>query len=543
VSEVWDELGGRRPEPERDQYGRYLAVDPTDNKSKPWTRATTVAATLADKYALNLWSQRMTAIGLARRPDLYARVAATPVDERDQLNRLVEEAKEAAAATAGANLGTALHTFTMRLDLGEDVVAPPPWDKDLAAYRTALDTAGVQVVPGMVEQVVLLPDLQIAGTFDRLASCAGRPLPMVADLKTGSFLPWDEISIQLALYAHAACIWNTASKRHEPYPQVDQEQALVIWLPAGQARCELHLVDIAAGWEAVRVAMWVRDWRKRKDLVTPLTAVEIPAPPSATPDDGGMRAEHARQRLVRLADLGAPVMWPTGVQSFKEQRLSKHVYTHDELLAIEAALSQAEKQVDAPFPPPEPDAHPNQVAVMAARLEALPADLLERAVAECKPHAIPHLRRGRLSIRHVEILETIVGPLEMEAAERANSARGLLGEYGDDPGLGRLILQLAGCTDLATVDDTARTRIAAVVGGLDDGLLAVHVADDGTETLVPTVQAEALLTGLGENRAQVLLAVKPVADAHGISRPRSFAVAASDPLLVALVAAQARQPA
>src|SRR5581483_808468 len=191
----------------------------------------------------------------------------------------------------------------------------------------------------------------------------------------------------------------------------------------------------------------------------------------------------------------------------------------------------------------EPDAHPNQVAVMAARLEALPADLLERAVAECKPHAIPHLRRGRLSIRHVEILETIVGPLEMEAAERANSARGLLGEYGDDPGLGRLILQLAGCTDLATVDDTARTRIAAVVGGLDDGLLAVHVADDGTETLVPTVQAEALLTGLGENRAQVLLAVKPVADAHGISRPRSFAVAASDPLLVALVAAQARQPA
>jgi len=40
-------------------------------------------------------------------------------------------------------------------------------------------------------------------------------------------------------------------------------------LPAGQARCELHWLDITAGWEAARLAATVRAWRNRRDLTAP----------------------------------------------------------------------------------------------------------------------------------------------------------------------------------------------------------------------------------------------------------------------------------
>ena len=36
--------------------------------------------------------------------------------------------------------------------------------------------------------------------------------------------------------------------------------------PAGQARCELHWIDIAAGWHAAQLAAAVRGWRARRDL-------------------------------------------------------------------------------------------------------------------------------------------------------------------------------------------------------------------------------------------------------------------------------------
>jgi hypothetical protein len=55
-------------------------------------------------------------------------------------------------------------------------------------------------------------------------------------------------------------------------PPVSLERALVIHLPAGQARCELHWLDIAAGWEAARLAATVRAWRARRDLTQPHAA-------------------------------------------------------------------------------------------------------------------------------------------------------------------------------------------------------------------------------------------------------------------------------
>jgi hypothetical protein len=60
---------------------------------------------------------------------------------------------------------------------------------------------------------------------------------------------------------------------YQPMPEVSHDKALVIHLPAGQARCELHWVDIAAGWQAAQLAAAVRTWRGNRDLTQPYTAL------------------------------------------------------------------------------------------------------------------------------------------------------------------------------------------------------------------------------------------------------------------------------
>lgn len=544
ADEVFDQIAPKR-EPKRNQYGWYGIPHPETGEEAWWQRATTLARMLADTFLLNQWEVRMTAKGLTMRPDLYAQVAAATLDEKSLINAVCTEAKEAAGSTVGRNAGSALHRFAERADAGEQVQVPAPYDRDIAAYRAELARLRITPVANMAERIIVVPDLAVAGTFDRHLEAPSWPLPRVGDLKTAqSIFGWLEIAIQLAIYAHGSTIWDLDLERHLPMPKVDQDTGIVMHVAAGGGACTIYEVDIAAGWHYAQLAVEVREARKRRDLAV---AISDAAVTTDAPDDGGLRAEHARQRLVKLAELNAAVVWPAGVQTFKEQRLSKHVYTHHELLAIEAALSDAEARIEAPFPPEEPRCDPERLAVMIARLEQIPKDLFDRAVEAAHKHLIPNLRSSNgISIRQLQLLEEIVVPLEQEAAQRTAGARTLLGDYGDDPQLGRTILTLAGCADLAAVDDSTAVWVSAIVEALDDDVLAVAIADDGTETLQPSPKAEDLLLDLGgeeRSRAKAILAVKEIADTHGLKRPRSFAVAAGDPLLCALVAHTAKQPA
>ncbi len=258
-----------RPEPKRDRWGRYLLPDPHTGKERAWTRATTFAKTISDMYGLARWQERMVAKGIATRSDLYALAAATNVDDKTKFDKICEDAKEAAKASSGANLGTALHAFTEQVDAGEDVAVPEPWDKDIAAYTATVAQAGLVMHPQWIERIVVLPEYGVAGTLDRLVG----PTLRVGDVKTGKDLSysWGEICIQLALYAASRWMWNPDTKTFERMPQVDQEQAIVLHLPVGKARCDLYTVDIAAGIEAVQLCQQVRDWRGRKDLAVPYT--------------------------------------------------------------------------------------------------------------------------------------------------------------------------------------------------------------------------------------------------------------------------------
>lgn len=258
----------------RDHYGRYLLPHPDTGVEQSWTRATTIASTLSDRYALEQWAQRNTVRGIGLRPDLYALASSSTADDKDQLNRIVRQAQEAAASSSSANLGTALHQLTERIDSGEILDVPDTWKPDVDAYLAALADNSIKV--HSIENIVVNPPYGVAGTFDRVVSLNGSLY--VADLKTGANVityGMGEVAIQLALYAGSSHVWGDSeglgqgAEHYDPMPAVNQDVALVIHLPVGTGTCTLHWVDLEAGRQGIEIAMAVRDWRKRDTFTIP----------------------------------------------------------------------------------------------------------------------------------------------------------------------------------------------------------------------------------------------------------------------------------
>lgn len=285
-----------RAKVKRDGYGRYLIPAlssealgelyarnpfqvPDRTADTPWTRATTFAKSISDTYTLSQWSQRMAVKGLSTRPDLIALAASADVNDKSTLDSVVEQAKDAAKAKASANLGTAMHAFTEQVDRGEelpdhlsDVVRA-----DLTAYKAAREAAGVRAIPGMMERQVVIPEYGVAGTFDRIDMGPDR-LPVVGDVKTGRDLQygWNEIAIQLWLYANASAIWDPNTRTFHPMPEgIQTAKALVFHLPIGKSKCDIYSVDLELAGEAVELCHKVRNWRKVRNLAKPVRVVEV----------------------------------------------------------------------------------------------------------------------------------------------------------------------------------------------------------------------------------------------------------------------------
>lgn len=293
--------------PKRDRWGRYLITPADGGKPIAHTRATTWAGAIDDKEGLIGWSARVAMLGVARRPDLYAIACAAKTDA--DLKEYVDAAKAAGGAEHGRNVGTALHAFTEQVDRGEEPTVPAEWRADLDAYRQAIADAGLTPVPHLIERVCVVPELQVAGTFDRCYSTADGEL-VIGDVKTGQSLDWSalSISIQLALYAHAETIYDTATDTHQPMPPVRRDVGYVVHVPSGRGRAEVLEVDLTAGWEAARVCGQVRQLRstgKRKGvLMRPVAAAEVEptAEPSATERPRGDASDPHRYNEVPGGD-------------------------------------------------------------------------------------------------------------------------------------------------------------------------------------------------------------------------------------------------
>ena len=265
-------------EPKRDRYGRPLIVPKDGGKPKAYTRPTTIADTLDDRYNLEQWKQRQVLLGTIARPDLHALAATTAGDDKKALNKLCEQLMDAAASDKGANMGTAVHAAVEAHNRGQDYAEM--FATDVEAYAAALAAAGAEVDPDHVEQFVVNDTIGAAGTFDMRLRIGGRWY--VADLKTGSSVEWSAkaFAIQLAIYQSHTSLYDWATETHGDAIELNDEAGVIVHLPAGSGDCTLHWIDLEAGREALQHALWVRQWRSRKDLLTPY-ALPQPKPEPA----------------------------------------------------------------------------------------------------------------------------------------------------------------------------------------------------------------------------------------------------------------------
>ena len=341
------------PQPPRDSYGRYLVRSLDGSKLLSYTRATTVAETLSDRWNLELWAKRNVVAGLAIDPTLVEEAKGLDVKEhKEELNDIAARAQTLARAHDRAEAGTRMHALAELADLGKPLPddVTPAEQTDLVAYTAAMKAAGLTVVADMAERVVIHDDLLIAGTLDRIVARGDGRL-QVLDLKTGSSveLAIREIAVQLAIYAYATHLYDWATETRSPMPDdLDTTEALVAWLPLGEGRCEIIAVNLMDGFHGLQLAMAVRAWRKLKMgyLTTEVVGV-------AAPENDTERLEllaHLRRRCKRLstefpqAAEHLAKTWPVGAPALlgKDQ-------TMEDLLSILAAVQAVESAHVVPF--------------------------------------------------------------------------------------------------------------------------------------------------------------------------------------------------
>lgn len=287
--DAFESAPAAKQEPKRDRWNRYLLPHPETGKRQGWTRATTMAKSISDTFALSQWSQRMVLKGASTRPDLVALAGTLDVKkDKDRLNSLAEQAKDAAGQKVAANLGTAVHSFTEHVDGGGSLDEVPAAHRaDVSAYLAAMSEAGLHAVPHLIERITVVPEFGTAGTLDRVLRTAGDEY-VIGDVKTARDLQygWQEIAIQLALYAHgvnASGVWDLGNEKWEPDPlsrfaapgrKVSTEYGIVMHLPIGEGTCTLYRVNLRAGWAAASLCASVRDWRKTRELAEPYAVAE-----------------------------------------------------------------------------------------------------------------------------------------------------------------------------------------------------------------------------------------------------------------------------
>lgn len=271
-----------------DRWGRYLLPHPDDGKETSWTRATTLAGTLADSYNLERWKIRKVLEGLvasrglvSQAAEVFSEYGPDPQykEAKDRLNEIGGKAQKVAKSGAGADMGTELHALTEDISRGEllfDTEAPEHYRPHLTAYVNTLAANQITIQPEYMERIICIPDLKVVGRLDALAfeAMAGNTGALrVFDLKTQKDFDFGalEIAIQLAIYSRGYAMFNEETWAWESMPPgIDQSVATVAHLPilAGQDDkiCELYDVDLDWGWRWARASYQTREARRAKPV-------------------------------------------------------------------------------------------------------------------------------------------------------------------------------------------------------------------------------------------------------------------------------------
>ena len=261
-------------------------------ESREYTRVTTFAEALQDSSALTRWKMRRAVLGMGRRPDYVVTAASLSAEDRDRdaLDDLAEKALEASGPNA-ADVGTALHAFTDRIDRGEDVGEVPE------QYRGTLDayTHAVRHLRFVEwECRTVCDELETGGTPDRLGFC-DIPDPdgvvdelRIIDTKTGRVdYSAGKFSTQLAIYRRSAKYHPGTGERtswETLHGAPVARWGIVVHVPAGADTAELLWIDLDHGWTGAQQCQRTRAWRQQATAGRLLQPVFARAPRPATTD-------------------------------------------------------------------------------------------------------------------------------------------------------------------------------------------------------------------------------------------------------------------
>jgi hypothetical protein len=261
-----------------------------------WSGASSWGKRIEDNTALAAWRAREAIRGVAL--DDQLRQAVLLADGRDELDDIVERALATAGANALRDRGTEMHRIIELVDLGRLPTMTDDMATVAARWRKALEVAGIELLDGHVERIVLVPELEVCGTFDRLARWQGTTV--VLDLKTGSRrvkYP-HSMAVQLALLARSSWITVGAGERSDDWTKItwtkfapvadlgiDPSIGLIVALPSDSDEVEVHALDLDAGWDAATLAHRAKQWTASKPSTLVFTATIAPPPAIPVPDD------------------------------------------------------------------------------------------------------------------------------------------------------------------------------------------------------------------------------------------------------------------
>lgn len=250
----------------------------------PYTRMTTYINALDDTAKLHEYGKRMALKGATMLDvaTLSKVEFLDPDDPQDKkvLNAIAEKALVVAGAHRKRDRGSLLHKLSEFVDRGEElpthVLVEGVWvevtesdHRDMDAYRFATRDAGL-VLTRHIEKPVVLDDLKIAGTPDRLGWYSGLDPNgsttghVIVDLKTGRVdFGALKMSMQLAGYSRGV-FYDKLNGAREPLPDdINLSWGIIINLPPGSGVCVVKWIDLSIGWQALELAKDVRAMRNK----------------------------------------------------------------------------------------------------------------------------------------------------------------------------------------------------------------------------------------------------------------------------------------
>lgn len=263
----------------RDGYGRPLIVDPETGEATPYTRASTMADLIDNKYGLHQWQMGLAVQGVGHRGDLAAIAASLPPydlmnkAQKQELREVVEASLEVSKAYAKANHGTAVHGFTDPFRISGPV--PDELKADVDSYERVMADTGI--VRLCSEVFVVNDRLKIAGTLDHVSAVPALNQSLVGDTKTGK-ADMRKTTIQVATYAESQVYDPETGKRTplrehleeltgKPIPPINPDAGLYIHVPRGEGRTTLHPLNLKDGRRMLEICAQVRDWHRDKSMV------------------------------------------------------------------------------------------------------------------------------------------------------------------------------------------------------------------------------------------------------------------------------------